>query len=111
MSAPVLIMAGGTGGHIFPGIAVGRELDRRGVPVVWLGGETGLEDRLVPEAGFALETLAFSGVRGKGLLTLLLAPLRLLRAEFAARAVLRRVRQRSVLSMGGYAVPPGGNDA
>ena len=48
MSAPVLIMAGGTGGHIFPGIAVGRELDRRGVPVVWLGGETGLEDRLVP---------------------------------------------------------------
>ena len=108
MSAPVLIMAGGTGGHIFPGIAVGRELDRRGVPVVWLGGETGLEGRLVPQAGFALETLAFSGVRGKGLLTLLLAPLRLLRAVFAARAVLRRVRPRSVLSMGGYAAAPGG---
>lgn len=108
MSAPVLIMAGGTGGHIFPGIAVGRELDRRGVPVVWLGGESGLEMRLVPEAGFPLHTLAFSGVRGKGPLTLLLAPLRLLRAVFAAWAILRRVRPRSVLSMGGYAAAPGG---
>ena len=108
MSAPVLIMAGGTGGHIFPGIAVGRELRRRGIPVVWLGGKVGLETRLVPEAGFTLETLDFSGVRGKGAATLLLAPLRLVRAVFAARAVLKRLRPRSVLSMGGYAAAPGG---
>lgn len=108
MSAPVLIMAGGTGGHIFPGLAVGLELRQRGVPVVWLGGRVGLETRLVPAAGFDLETLDFSGIRGKGLLTLLAAPLRLLRAVLAARRTLRRLRPRSVLSMGGYAAAPGG---
>ncbi len=107
-NAPVVIMAGGTGGHIFPGIAVARELAARGVPVVWLGGRGGLEGTLVPKAGFPLEALAFSGVRGKGVLTLLLAPWRLLRAVFAARAILRRVAPRSVLSMGGYAAAPGG---
>lgn len=108
MSAPVLIMAGGTGGHIFPGIAVGHELQRRGVPVVWLGARTGLEQQLVPAAGFPLETLDFAAVRGKGAMTLLLAPLRLLRSVWAARAILRRVKPRSVLSMGGYAAAPGG---
>ena len=108
MNAPVLIMAGGTGGHIFPGIAVALELRARGVPVVWLGGKVGLEGKLVPEAGFELETLDFSGVRGKGPLTLALAPLRLMRALLSARQVLRRLRPRSVLSMGGYAAAPGG---
>ena len=108
MSRPVLIMAGGTGGHIFPGIAVGRELRERGVPVVWLGGRVGLEGRLVPEAGFDLETLDFAGVRGKGAATLALAPLRLLRAIHAAYRILRKLRPVSVLSMGGYAAAPGG---
>lgn len=105
---PILIMAGGTGGHIFPGIAVGRELLARGVPVLWLGGSVGLEGRLVPAAGFPLHTLDFAGVRGKGLATLLRAPLRLWRAVRAARALLRRERPRAVLSMGGYAAAPGG---
>jgi UDP-N-acetylglucosamine--N-acetylmuramyl-(pentapeptide) pyrophosphoryl-undecaprenol N-acetylglucosamine transferase len=108
MNGPVLIMAGGTGGHIFPGIAVGRELRERGVPVIWLGGKVGLEGRLVPEAGFELETLDFAGVRGKGPVTLLLAPVRLLRAVIAAHRVLRRLRPASILSMGGYAAAPGG---
>ena len=108
MSAPVMIMAGGTGGHIFPGIAVARELRTRGVPVVWLGGTAGLETSLVPGAGFDLETVAFSGVRGKGIATLALAPWRLVRAVIAASAVIRRVSPRCVLSMGGYAAAPGG---
>jgi UDP-N-acetylglucosamine--N-acetylmuramyl-(pentapeptide) pyrophosphoryl-undecaprenol N-acetylglucosamine transferase len=108
MNGPVLIMAGGTGGHIFPGIAVGRELRDRGVQVTWLGGKVGLEGRLVPEAGFDLETLDFSGVRGKGLATLVLAPARLLRAILAARRILRRLRPAAILSMGGYAAAPGG---
>ena len=108
MNGPVMIMAGGTGGHIFPGIAVGRELRERGVAVVWLGGKVGLEGRLVPEAGFELETLDFSGVRGKGIATLALAPLRLLRAIHAAHRVLKKVHPASVLSMGGYAAAPGG---
>jgi len=106
--APVLIMAGGTGGHIFPGIAVGGELRARGVPVVWLGGQHGLEQTLVPAAGFPLETLAFGGVRGKGLATRLMALPRLGIALLAARRLLRRLRPRSVLALGGYAAAPGG---
>ncbi|QBB69567.1 undecaprenyldiphospho-muramoylpentapeptide beta-N-acetylglucosaminyltransferase [Pseudolysobacter antarcticus] len=107
-SAPVLIMAGGTGGHIFPGLAVAAELRKRGVPVVWLGAAGGLETRLVPQAGIELATLRIGGIRGKGLLTMIGAPLRILRAVYQACAVLRRVRPRSVLSMGGYAAGPGG---
>lgn len=106
--APVLIMAGGTGGHIFPGIAVADELRARGVPVLWMGAAGGLETELVPKAGIALETLNIAGVRGKGLAVKLKAPWRLVRAVVAARQVLRRTRPRSVLSMGGFAAGPGG---
>lgn len=106
--APVLIMAGGTGGHIFPGIAVADELRARGVPVLWMGAAGGLETELVPKAGIAIETLDIGGVRGKGFATKLRAPLRIARAVFAARRVLRRTRPRSVLSMGGFAAGPGG---
>ena len=108
MSAPVLIMAGGTGGHIFPGIAVAQELRARGIPVLWLGSAGGLETRLVPQAGLTIETLAIGGVRGKGVLTLLLAPLRIVRAVVAAWRIVRRVRPRSALALGGFAAGPGG---
>ncbi|MBO9665066.1 undecaprenyldiphospho-muramoylpentapeptide beta-N-acetylglucosaminyltransferase [Dokdonella sp.] len=105
---PVLIMAGGTGGHIFPGLAVAAELAARQVPVIWLGAHGGLETRLVPQHGVALETLSIGGLRGKGLATALRTPLRLFAAVRAARAVLKRHAPRSVLSMGGYVAAPGG---
>jgi UDP-N-acetylglucosamine--N-acetylmuramyl-(pentapeptide) pyrophosphoryl-undecaprenol N-acetylglucosamine transferase len=79
-----LIMAGGTGGHIFPGLAVAEELRARGWRVHWLGAPGSMEARIVPPHGFALETIDFSGVRGKGLATLALLPLRLLRAFWQA---------------------------
>ena len=108
VTAPVLIMAGGTGGHIFPGLAVAEALAVAGVPVVWLGASGGLETRLVPARGIALETVPVSGLRGKGLTARLRAPLMLLRAFAASLGVLRRVRPRSVLALGGYVAGPGG---
>jgi UDP-N-acetylglucosamine--N-acetylmuramyl-(pentapeptide) pyrophosphoryl-undecaprenol N-acetylglucosamine transferase len=107
-AAPVLIMAGGTGGHIFPGLAVAQALLDRGVPVQWLGAAGAMETRLVPEAGIELHTLAIGGLRGKSRGTLLLAPLRLLRALWTALRVLRAVRPRAVISFGGFAAGPGG---
>lgn len=107
-SAPVLIMAGGTGGHIFPGLAVADCLRAQGVPVVWLGAVGGMEMRVVPAHHIELHTLAVGGLRGKGIKTRLLAPWMLLRSLFAALALLRRVQPRSVLSMGGYVAGPGG---
>ena len=107
-AAPVLIMAGGTGGHIFPGIAVAQALRARDVPVLWLGSSGGLETRLVPQAGIAIETIAISGIRGKGLAALFGAPLKILRALIAAWKLIGTARPRSVLSMGGFAAGPGG---
>ncbi|WP_213949661.1 undecaprenyldiphospho-muramoylpentapeptide beta-N-acetylglucosaminyltransferase [Luteibacter sp. dw_328] len=108
MSAPVLIMAGGTGGHIFPGLAVADELRSRGVAVAWLGAEGGMETRVVPAHGLDLHTVAVGGLRGKGVATRLMAPLMLARALFASLKVLRRLRPRCVLSMGGYVAGPAG---
>ncbi|WP_158753031.1 undecaprenyldiphospho-muramoylpentapeptide beta-N-acetylglucosaminyltransferase [Dyella sp. S184] len=107
-SAPVLIMAGGTGGHIFPGLAVADCLRAQGVPVVWLGAAGGMETKVVPAHRIELHTVVVGGLRGKGLKTRLLAPLMLLRALIASLAVLRKVKPRSVLSMGGYVAGPGG---
>lgn len=107
-SRPVLIMAGGTGGHIFPGLAVADVLRAQGVPVAWLGAAGGMETRVVPAQGIALHTVAVGGLRGKGWKTRVLAPLMLARALVASLGVLRRVRPRSVLSMGGYVAGPGG---
>lgn len=105
---PVLIMAGGTGGHVFPALAVAKVLRDRGVGVVWLGVPGSMESRLVPENGFPIEWVRVAGIRGKGAKAWLLAPLRIIRAVTQAMGVLRRVRPRSVLGAGGYVSGPGG---
>ena len=106
--ATVLIMAGGTGGHIFPGLAVAQALRERGVQVAWLGADGGMETRLVPQHGVSIDTIAVAGVRGKGILTLLGAPLRILRAVRDAASVLRARQPAAVVSFGGYGAGPGG---
>ena len=109
MSAPtILIMAAGTGGHVFPGIAIGRELRRRGWNVHWMGTPTGMENKLVAQAGFPLTQVKMSGVRGKGLGAWLVLPMRILVAFWQASSAIRRINPDVVLSMGGYVAFPGG---
>lgn len=105
---PVLIMAGGTGGHVFPALAVADELRSRGIPVVWLGTQSGIEARLVPQAGFPIEWLSISGWRGKGAVSMLLAPMKLVIACGQALKVLIKRKPCAVLGMGGFASGPGG---
>ena len=105
---PVLIMAGGTGGHVFPALAVAAELSARGIAVSWLGTQRGLESRVVPAAGYRLETMRVSGLRGKGVLRLLLAPVMLMVALSQALVIQLRLRPLAVLGMGGFAAGPGG---
>lgn len=105
---PVLILAGGTGGHIFPGLAVAHALRARGVAVAWLGADGAMETRLVPPHGIELDTLAIRGVRGKGIGTLLRAPFALAAAVRHALRVVRARCPRAVVSFGGFAAGPGG---
>jgi UDP-N-acetylglucosamine--N-acetylmuramyl-(pentapeptide) pyrophosphoryl-undecaprenol N-acetylglucosamine transferase len=105
---PIMIMAGGTGGHVYPALAVADELRNRGVPVVWLGTRKGIEARLVPQAGIDIEWLGVTGLRGKGLFSLVLAPFNLLRAGVQAMQILSRRQPCVVLGMGGFVAGPGG---
>ena len=107
-SPTVTILAGGTGGHIFPGLAVAQALRERGAQVRWLGADGGMETRLVPQHGVDIDTIAVKGLRGKGIATLLSAPLRVLRAVRDAARVLRLRKPDAVVSFGGYAAGPGG---
>jgi UDP-N-acetylglucosamine--N-acetylmuramyl-(pentapeptide) pyrophosphoryl-undecaprenol N-acetylglucosamine transferase len=104
----LVIMAAGTGGHIIPGLAVAREMALRGWSVSWLGTRTGMENRLVPPAGIALDTIAFSGLRGKSAVDTLLGGVRLLKAFWDCLGILRRRGADAVLGMGGYVCFPGG---
>ncbi|KQW65627.1 undecaprenyldiphospho-muramoylpentapeptide beta-N-acetylglucosaminyltransferase [Methylibium sp. Root1272] len=107
----LVVMAAGTGGHIIPGLAVAQEMQHRGWTVSWLGTEQGMENRLVPpvaESGIEMDTIAFSGLRGKGLLHTLTGGLRLLGAFAACVKILRRRATTAVLGMGGYVCFPGG---
>lgn len=103
-----LVMAGGTGGHIFPGLAVADGLREQGWRVHWLGAPGSMEEQLVPPRGYAFEAVEFGGVRGKGAMTLVLLPLRLLRAFGQSIGVIRRVRPDVLVAFGGYITFPGG---
>lgn len=105
---PVMILAGGTGGHIFPALAVARVLRARGVPVVWMGAAGAMETRLVPQHDIPLDTLEIGGLRGKGKLALLGAPFRVMRAIRAAGFVIGDRKPRAVIAFGGFASGPGG---
>jgi UDP-N-acetylglucosamine--N-acetylmuramyl-(pentapeptide) pyrophosphoryl-undecaprenol N-acetylglucosamine transferase len=104
----VMIMAGGTGGHVFPALAVARVLEEQGCKVVWLGTHKGIESRVVPAAGIPMEWVRVSGLRGKGLLSWLGAPFRLMQALMDSLRAVRRVRPDVVLGLGGFVAGPGG---
>ena len=108
MRGNVLIMAGGTGGHVFPALACAREFKARGYSVHWLGTPRGIENELVPAAGLPLHLIQVSGLRGKGKLSLLKAPFQLIKALLQARKVMRELQPVCVLGMGGYVTGPGG---
>jgi len=104
----LLIMAGGTGGHVIPALAVAGALRERGVNIVWMGTRQGIEAELVPAAGIELKLLDVKGIRGNGLLRKLTAPLLLLRAAVQAQSIIRSIKANAVLGMGGYVSGPGG---
>ncbi|MDR2876835.1 MAG: undecaprenyldiphospho-muramoylpentapeptide beta-N-acetylglucosaminyltransferase [Chromatiales bacterium] len=108
MVTRVLIMAGGTGGHIFPALAVAEQLRAQGAEVLWMGVRGGLETRLVPRAGFALEAVRIAGLRGKGALGWILLPARMAVAIAQSLAIIARFRPAAVLGMGGFVTGPGG---
>jgi UDP-N-acetylglucosamine--N-acetylmuramyl-(pentapeptide) pyrophosphoryl-undecaprenol N-acetylglucosamine transferase len=107
-SRPVLIMAGGTGGHVFPALALARILRQSSREVVWLGTRRGLEARVVPAERIAIEWLSVGGLRGKGLATLLAAPFRLALALLQALRIMQRHRPAAVVGLGGFVTGPGG---
>ena len=105
---PILITAGGTGGHVYPGLAVARALQEQNIPVIWMGTHKGLEARVIPEADIEMVYLSVNGLRGKGALTLLVAPFQLAKALFQSFLIMNKVKPSAVLGMGGFVAGPGG---
>jgi len=105
---PILVMAGGTGGHVFPALAVAKKLQQLGYPIVWLGSRRGLEARVIPEAGFPLEWVDVRGLRGKGWWQRIQGVWALCRALWQVFFILRRQKPLLVLGMGGFVTGPGG---
>ena len=104
----LLVMAGGTGGHIFPGLAVADYLHAEGWKIVWLGNPTGMENQIIPSRGIDFEGINFGGLRGKGLKTKLMLPFNLIRALMQSASILKRINPDVVLGMGGYVSFPAG---
>jgi UDP-N-acetylglucosamine--N-acetylmuramyl-(pentapeptide) pyrophosphoryl-undecaprenol N-acetylglucosamine transferase len=105
---PIMIAAGGTGGHVYPGLAVARALIEQGIPVVWMGTRKGLESRIIPEADIPMTYLSVTGLRGKGMGTLLLAPFKLAKALIQSISIMMEYKPAAVLGMGGFVAGPGG---
>lgn len=105
---PVLITAGGTGGHVYPGLAVARALMAQNIPVIWMGTHAGLEAKVIPEAGIEMAWLTVTGLRGKGWKTLLAAPFKLTLALFQSVQIMLKHKPAAVLGMGGFVAGPGG---
>jgi UDP-N-acetylglucosamine--N-acetylmuramyl-(pentapeptide) pyrophosphoryl-undecaprenol N-acetylglucosamine transferase len=108
MEPHVMVMAGGTGGHLFPALAVAEWLRQEGCRITWLGSAMSMESRLIPSYGYPLEQIAVRGIRGTGLKRRLSAPFEIVRALWQALGVLRRTRPNLVLGMGGFVTGPGG---
>ena len=108
MAKKLLVMAGGTGGHVFPAIAVARELQQQGWEICWLGTKDRMEADLVPKHGIPIEFIQISGLKGKGVGALLKAPFAILRAVMQARKIIKKFKPDAVLGMGGYVSGPGG---
>lgn len=104
----VLVMAGGTGGHVFPALATARFLQQQGVEIQWLGTTAGIESRIVPEAKIYINYIDVAGVRGQGIMRLLKAPAKILHSVMQARAVMRKFNPDFVIGMGGFVTGPGG---
>lgn len=104
----IMVMAGGTGGHVFPALAVADELKQRGFEIHWLGTAAGIEADLVPKSGYPLHCINVTGLRGKGKLALLAAPWKIIKAIYQALWFMRIVRPSAVLGLGGFATGPGG---
>ena len=104
----VMVMAGGTGGHVFPALAVADELKSQGYEIHWLGTAAGIEADLVPKSGYPLHCINVTGLRGKGKLALLAAPWKIIKAIYQAIRFMRIVRPNAVLGLGGFATGPGG---
>lgn len=108
INGPIMITAGGTGGHVYPGLAVARALKEQDIPVVWMGTPKGLEARVIPEAGIDMVYLSVNGLRGKGVFTLIKAPFQLIKALFQSIVIMLKVKPSAVLGMGGFVAGPGG---
>lgn len=104
----ILIMAGGTGGHVFPGLTIAHYFREKGIEVHWLGTMQGIESKVVPEAGFSLHFISVAGLRGKGIKSMLLAPIKIGKSILQARRLMNEIRPDVVIGMGGYASGPGG---
>jgi UDP-N-acetylglucosamine--N-acetylmuramyl-(pentapeptide) pyrophosphoryl-undecaprenol N-acetylglucosamine transferase len=108
MTKHLVIMAAGTGGHVIPGLAVAKEMQQRGWTISWLGTTHGMENKLVPPSGIEMDTITFSGLRGKGLLHTATGGIRLLAAFWSCLQIIRKRKASAVLGMGGYVCFPGG---